>query len=71
MSSKMPDCGSNSCRYATKREGMRTNGTCQCDKCPRCGAVVQPTRPTQRHKAWCPQQEWIPEHHRTDDEVAP
>jgi hypothetical protein len=25
-----PDCGDNSCRFATKRGGMRTNGGCRC-----------------------------------------
>lgn len=24
------DCGDNSCRYATKKGGMRTNGGCRC-----------------------------------------
>lgn len=26
----LPDCGDNSCRFATKRGGMRTNGGCSC-----------------------------------------
>ncbi len=25
-----PDCGDNSCRFALKKEGMRTNGGCRC-----------------------------------------
>lgn len=25
-----PDCGDNSCRFAYKKEGMRTNGGCRC-----------------------------------------
>jgi len=25
-----PDCGDNSCRFAVKRGGMRTNGGCRC-----------------------------------------
>lgn len=25
-----PDCGDNSCRFAAKRGGMRTNGGCRC-----------------------------------------
>ncbi len=25
-----PDCGDNSCRFAKKRGGMRTNGGCRC-----------------------------------------
>lgn len=25
-----PDCGDNSCRFAVKKGGMRTNGGCRC-----------------------------------------
>lgn len=25
-----PDCGDNSCRFAIKKDGMRTNGGCRC-----------------------------------------
>ncbi len=30
IESHTPDCGDNSCRYAVKRGGMRTNGGCTC-----------------------------------------
>lgn len=59
----MPDCGDNSCRYATQRGGMRTNGGCRCDQCPSCGAPIRTTRP---HRAWCPTPKWVPEHQRGD-----
>lgn len=59
----MPDCGDNSCLYATKKGGMRTNAGCRCDNCPKCGAAIRPKRPV-RHYKWCDRQDWKPEHHR-------
>jgi hypothetical protein len=61
----MPDCGDNSCMYRdrSKPSGMRTNGGCSCDECPKCGGRIHPKLPG-KHRAWCPQSEWIPEHHR-------
>lgn len=55
----MPDCGDNSCRYATNRGGMRTNGGCSCDDCPECGASI---RPPLKHRTWCKQPSWTPAH---------
>jgi hypothetical protein len=63
----MPDCGDNSCLYRdrTKPSGMRTNGGCTCDECPACGLAIRPALPHRRkHRAWCSQPGWIPEHHR-------
>ena len=66
----MPDCGDNSCLYAPKpRRGMRTNGGCRCDRCPACTADIRPGRPV-GHYVSCPQQEWVPEHHRATYEEA-
>jgi hypothetical protein len=61
----MPDCGDNSCMYRdrTRPSGMRTNGGCRCDECHECGASVRPGFPG-KHRRWCSQPEWIPEHHR-------
>lgn len=59
----MPDCGDNSCLYAEKRTGMRTNGGCRCDECPECGAHVKPIR-DYRHRWYCTQQNWVPNHHK-------
>jgi hypothetical protein len=59
----MPDCGDNSCLYAKKRTGMRTNSSCRCDRCPQCSAIIKPTSP-QTHREWCKMQAWIPPHHR-------
>jgi hypothetical protein len=58
----MPDCGDNSCLYATKRTGMRTNAGCRCDACPVCGIYIRPPH-MRPHREWCSQPEWIPEHH--------
>lgn len=58
-SETMPDCGDNSCRYATNKGGMRTNGGCSCDECPECGVSI---RPPFKHRTWCKQRGWIPEH---------
>lgn len=30
LSAYSPDCGDNSCRFATNKTGMRTNGGCRC-----------------------------------------
>src|SRR5271166_4560138 len=30
LKSEAPDCGDNSCQFATSRGGMRTNGGCRC-----------------------------------------
>jgi hypothetical protein len=60
-----PNCGDNSCRYAKKITGMRTNGGCKCDECPKCGRHVRPGSPM-KHTTWCPQQEWLPPHHRKE-----
>jgi hypothetical protein len=64
----MPDCGDNSCLYRdnSKPSGMRTNGGCRCDECPRCGASIRPAVPFRKHRAWCSQPKWIPEHRRTE-----
>jgi hypothetical protein len=60
----MTDCGDSSCRYAPRPlRGMRTNGGCRCDACPACGGYIRPGSPG-RHTSWCPQQGWLPEHHR-------
>lgn len=59
----MPDCGDNSCRYAVKRTGMRTNGGCRCDECSLCGAHIRPTYPGW-HRQWCKMPGWVPPHHR-------
>jgi hypothetical protein len=56
----MPDCGSNSCKYAVTRGGMRTNSGCGCDNCETCGV---PIRSGRKHRAWCPTPEWVPAHH--------
>lgn len=63
MSGPDVDCGDNSCLYAKKKTGMRTNGGCSCDECPTCGGHVRPGRPRTHYK-WCPNQDWVPEHHR-------
>jgi hypothetical protein len=64
-----PDCGDNSCRYAKRPiRGMRTNGGCRCDDCEACGSSIRPGSP-QKHKAWCPEKDWIPEHHRPRAEL--
>lgn len=63
----MPDCGDNSCLYRdrSKPGGMRTNGGCHCDECPKCGAIIRPQMAHRRkHRDWCPTPNWIPEHHR-------
>jgi hypothetical protein len=61
----MPDCGDNSCIYAGKRGGMRTNGGCQCDDCPECGKTYRRWKPGKpQHYQWCLRQDWIPDHHR-------
>jgi len=59
--SGVADCMDNSCMYAKKDGGMRTNGGCRCDKCPTCGAFIRPGRP---HRDWCPASDWIPPHLR-------
>jgi hypothetical protein len=61
-----PDCGDNSCLYADPRTGMRTNSGCRCDECPKCGGHVRPGRPV-GHRKWCPQRDWVPEHHKEND----
>lgn len=53
------DCGDSSCRYATKKGGMRTNGGCSCDDCLECGASI---RLPFKHRAWCKQPNWVPPH---------
>lgn len=63
----MPDCGSNSCLYATNKGGMRTNGGCRCDRCPVCGRYVWPKRQV-NHYDWCTQKDWMPEHYREKKE---
>jgi hypothetical protein len=63
----MPDCGDNSCLYATRKGGMRTNGGCRCDACPLCGAHIRPKVPWSKHRAWCGQPEWVPAHHCTQE----
>lgn len=62
-----PDCGDNSCRYASHRGGMRTNGGCRCDNCPVCGMAIHPRFPHRKHRVHCTQPEWIPEHHRKQE----
>lgn len=32
VKNEAPDCGDNSCRFATTKGGMRTNGGCRCIK---------------------------------------
>ncbi len=59
------DCGDNSCRYATKKGGMRTNGGCSCDDCPDCGASI---RPPFKHRTWCKQPNWVPAHQEDKEE---
>ena len=65
----MPDCGSNSCKYATTRAGMRTNsdqGLCiGCDNCETCGV---PIRSGRKHREWCSTPDWVPAHHRLEEE---
>ena len=58
-----PDCGDNSCLYARREGGQRTNGGCHCDDCPVCGGAVRPGRPV-GHRKWCHRQEWVPPHHQ-------
>jgi hypothetical protein len=58
-----PDCGDNSCKYAPRKGGMRTNHGCRCDDCPTCGGAVRPGRLV-GHYGWCPRQSWVPDHHR-------
>lgn len=58
----MPDCGDNSCLYAKNKGGMRTNGGCRCDQCPDCGVPIRPNAPHRKHRAWCPQPNWVPDH---------
>lgn len=60
----MPDCQSHSCLYAKTKTGMRTNGRCRCDECEACGGTIRPSRPV-KHYHWCPQPDWVPEHHRS------
>jgi hypothetical protein len=62
---KMPDCGDNSCLYAKNKKGMRTNGGCRCDICPKCGYRTCHPKSPKKHYKWCPQQDWLPEHHRS------
>lgn len=62
---KLPDCGDNSCSYAVKRTGMRTNGGCRCDNCPECGGYIKPGR-WQQHRDWCTQRYWIPDHYKPE-----
>lgn len=64
----MPDCGDSSCMYAKKKTGMRTNGGCQCDECPKCGGHVRAGRPKTHYK-WCPQPEWKPAHYVEKKEI--
>jgi hypothetical protein len=61
IGSGVADCMDNSCTYAKKDGGMRTNGGCRCDKCPTCGAFIRPGRP---HRGWCSASDWIPPHLR-------
>lgn len=56
-------CLSSSCRYATDRTGQHVNGPCRCDECGPCGARIRPGYPGKHHE-WCPQTDWVPEHHR-------
>lgn len=51
----MTDCGDNSCRYATRKGGMRTNGGCRCDECRSCGAHLRRWR---THLPKCKTPEW-------------
>jgi hypothetical protein len=57
-----PDCGMGECRYV-EREGARPCGRCRCDDCANCGVAIRPGY-HRKHLPWCPQQDWIPEHHR-------
>ena len=55
----MTDCGDNSCKYATKKGGMRTNGGCRCDCCPTCGQFISKLNIKAReHRPWCTTPEW-------------
>ena len=62
----MPDCGSNSCKYAVdRRDGMmRTNSGCGCDNCETCGV---PIRSGRKHREWCSTPDWVPAHHRLEE----
>lgn len=62
---KYSDCGDNSCRYAKNKGGMRTNGGCRCDECEKCGGFIRQGSPG-KHKTWCSQPEWKPEHYGKD-----
>lgn len=63
-----PDCGSTICIYVKDKKGMRTNGPCRCDSCPKCNGVVRPAKVGNiaahlKHGPNCPQKDWLPSYH--------